>query len=250
MPRRPVKAELIAEALAERITAGEFGAAGWLPPLRDLARSYEAVERTVSSALAILAERDLVEIIPSRGTRVLRIVHRNTADITQQVGNWRGFHTAASRAGAQPYTDTYRIKDVEAAPDVAGRLGIPVGSTVLERARVQGVIVDDMRQPIQVSTTWITGEVSARLPILREHNTGPGGMGSRMEEAGYVLSYEDVVTARLPTAQEQELLGIGPDRPVMVAWRRAFDQGGTGRAVEVTLRVINPAMHELVYRYA
>jgi GntR family transcriptional regulator len=104
--------------------------------------------------------------------------------------------------------------------------------------------------PVQLSTTWITEEVVKRLPVLRGHDTGPGGMGSRMEEAGYVLGYEDVVTARMPTADERRRLAVTGDQPVMVAWRRAFDQGGTGPALEVTARIINPALHELVYRYA
>ena len=251
MPRRPVKAEQIADALAQRITAGEFGATGWLPPLRDLATAYDAVERTVTAGLAMLAKRGLVEILPSKGTRVLAtVVRRDAADITKQVGTWRGFHTAASRAGAQAYTDTYRIAEVEAEAEVAGRLGIPVGSTVLERARIQGLIVNGVRQPVQLSFTWITTDVVARLPILREHDTGPGGMGSRMAEAGYDLGYEDVVTARLPATQERERLALTEGEPVIVAWRRAFDHGGAGRALEVTVRVINPALHELVYRYA
>jgi GntR family transcriptional regulator len=138
---------------------------------------------------------------------------------------------------------------VEAAPDVAGRLGVPLGSAVLERARVQGLIVDDLRRPVQLSTTWVTAEVVARLPILREHDTGPGGMGSRMVEAGYRLGYEDVVTARLPSPAEREQLAIDENQPVVVAWRRAFDNHGAGRALEVTLRVINPVVHELVFRY-
>ena len=36
------------------------------------------------------------------------------------------------------------------------------------------------------------------LPIVREVDTGPGGMLSRMEEIGYRLRFEDTVTCRLP----------------------------------------------------
>ena len=250
MPRRPVKAEQIAAALAQRITAGEFGAQGWLPSLRDLARTYDAVERTVASGIAILAARGLVESVPSKGTRVVSTVfRRDAADITQQVGRWREFHTAAARAGGRAYTDTYRITEVPAPAEVAGRLGIPVEATVLERARIQGLVVDGSRSPVQLSSSWITAEVVERLPILREQDTGPGGMGSRMAEAGYALIYEDVITARLPGPHEQERLAIPADQPVVVAWRRAFDQASS-RALEVTLRIINPALHELVFRYA
>ena len=73
-------------------------------------------------------------------------------------------------------------------------------------------------------------------------------MGSRLEEAGYLLVYEDLVTARMPDADERAHLGLGVGQSVVVAWRRAFDQP-TGRVLEVTLRLINPGLHELVYRY-
>jgi GntR family transcriptional regulator len=126
--------------------------------------------------------------------------------------------------------------------------GIPLGTTVLERARLQGIVVDGSRQPVQLSTTWILREVVDRLPILRELDTGPGGMGSRLAEIGYSLTYEDVVTARMPSSEEQQHLELSPSQPVVVAWRRAFDQ--KGRALEATLRIINPARHELVYPYA
>jgi GntR family transcriptional regulator len=251
MPRRPVKAEQIAAALADRIGSGEIGTGGWLPPLRELSKTFQAVERTVANALALLAERGLVEVVPNKGTRVLlTTVQRDAADITRQIGSWRGFHAAASRAGAQAYTDTHRIAEVQASPEVAGRLGVPVGTAVLERARIQGLIIDELRQPVQVSNTWIIHDVVTRLPILREHDTGPGGMGSRMEEAGYRLGYEDVVTARLPDPRERAQLGLRAEQPVLVAWRRAFDQDGAGRPLEVTVWIINTAWHELVYRYA
>jgi GntR family transcriptional regulator len=249
MPRRPVKAEQIAQALAQRIASGEFGSAGWLPPLRELARTYDVVERTVMAALRLLAERGGVDLVAGRGARVSPMVQRDAADITRQVGQWRGFHVAAGRSGAEAFTDTYRIADVAAAPEVAGRLGIPIGTTVLERARVQGILVAAERCPVQLSTTWVVADAVVRVPVLREHDTGPGGMGSRLAEAGYVIGYEDVVTARMPTEPEREQLGMVTQQPVVIAWRRAFDQSGDGRAIEVTRRIINPALHELVYRY-
>lgn len=251
MPRRPVKAEQIADALAQRVAAGEFGTKGWLPPLRELARVYDVVERTAASGVALLVERGLVETVPSKGTRVLAaVVRRDAGDITRQVGTWRGFHTAATRAGVEAYTDTYRIVEVTVPPDVAGRLGIPLDAVVLERARVQGFVMDETRRPVQLSTTWIVADVLAQLPILCEDDTGPGGMGSRMAEAGYDLGYEDVVTARMPTDQEREQLALSEGQPVLVAWRRAFDHGGVGRALETTVRIIHPGLHQLVYRYA
>lgn len=251
MPRRPVKAEQIARELGDRIQAGEFAGAAWLPTLRELSRTYAVNERTVSSGLQMLAEQGLVELVAGQGARTVGgdVLRRDASDITRQQGLWRGFHTTAAKAGAEPYTNTYRIGDTEADIDVAGRLGVPMHSPVLERARLQGVVVDGERRPIQLSTTWIIPEVVDRLPILRDYDTGPGGMGSRMAEAGYRITYEDVVTARIVHRAEQESLSMSDSGAVLVAWRRAFDEN-SGRPLEVTLRVINPDLHELVYRYS
>lgn len=249
MPRRPVKAEQTADAITHQITAGRYAPTTWLPSLRDLAKEYQADPRTISHALEIVRDRQLIELVPNRGARVLaRPVQRDAADITRQIGAWRGFHAAATRAGAEAYTDTHHIGDVPASPDVAARLGIPVGTTVLERGRVQGVLRDGVRQPIQISATWVRNEVVDRVPILRQHNTGPGGMGSRFNEAGYTVRYEESVTARMPDSDELEQLAMEQGAPVLVAWRRCVDQDD--QPLEVTVRIINPALHELTYSYS
>ena len=42
-----------------------------------------------------------------------------------------------------------------------------------------------------------------RVPVLGEVNTGPGGMHSRLEELGHQIYFEESVTCRLPTEEEQ-----------------------------------------------
>jgi GntR family transcriptional regulator len=247
--RRRAKPEPTSAALDARIARGELRDSWWLRPLRALARAYDTVEHAATNRLNHFAEKGSVQTTSDKGLHVPVMVQREASDITRQVGAWRGFHTAAARSGFEAYTDTYRIADVEASQEVAGRLGIPVGAIVLERARLQGVVVDGVRRPVQVATTWVVADVVARLPILREHSTGAGGMGSRMEEAGYSLGYEETVTARRPSPHEQEQLDVAEGQPVIVARRRALDNQGSGRAVEVTVRVINAERHELVYRY-
>jgi GntR family transcriptional regulator len=79
-------------------------------------------------------------------------------------------------------------------------------------------------------------------------DTGPGGIHARIEELGYTLLFEDEVNARMPTAREQERLDLPEGQPVMVVWRRCFEESG-GKVVEVTHRVVAPARQTLVYRY-
>ena len=71
-------------------------------------------------------------------------------------------------------------------------------------ARRQGIVGDGC---VQLSTSYIRRDVADELPILRETDTGPGGMYSRMEEIGYRLHFEETVTCRLPDETEQKQLG-------------------------------------------
>ncbi|TDE22044.1 GntR family transcriptional regulator [Actinomadura sp. 6K520] len=245
MPRPPTKAQAISNALAARIVEDELAPGTWLPPERELAREYAADRSTVRRALRILAEQGLVRLRPGAGTQVRTSerVRRAAADITRQVGAWRGFHVSARRDGRTPFTRT-TVAEIEAGERLAARLDVPPGTRVLERARVQGV---EGEPPVQTATTWVIPEIVERIPVLREVDTGPGGIYSRLEEIGHRITFEESVTCRLPRAAEQRTLEIGPDQPVLTLWRRAYDQ--QGRVVEVTHRVVVGDRHELVYRY-
>lgn len=245
MPRPPTKAQVISNALAARIVEGELDPGAWLPSERRLASEYGADRSTVRRALRMLAEAGLVQLRHGAGAQVRAApkVRRAAADITRQVGEWRGFHVSAQKDGRRPFTRT-TVTEVEADERLAPRLDVPVGTRVLERARVQG---GEGEPPVQTATTWIIPEIVERIPVLREVNTGPGGLYSRLEEAGRRITFEESVTCRLPRADEQETLRIGPDQPVLTLWRRAYDQDD--RVIEVTHRVVVGDRHELVYRY-
>ncbi|MFG2087045.1 MULTISPECIES: GntR family transcriptional regulator [unclassified Spirillospora] len=245
MPRPPTKAQAISNALAARIIEGELDPGVWLPSERELAREYEADRSTVRRALRMLSDQGLVQPRPGAGTQVrtAQRVRRAAADITRQDGAWRGFHVSARKDGRTPFTRT-TVTEVEAGERLAPRLDVPPGTRVLERARVQGV---EGEPPVQTATTWVIPEIVEQIPVLRQVDTGPGGIYSRLEEVGHRITFEESVTCRLPCADEQEVLEIGPDQPVLTLWRRAYDKDG--RVVEVTHRVVVGDRHELVYRY-
>lgn len=245
VPRPPAKAQTIAQAIEDQIVAGEIAAGTWLPSERELAATYQVDRSTVRRALQTLDERGVIVLRAGKGAQVHEAdrVARDTGDVLGRVGSWRGFHVSAARAGREPYTTT-EIVEVGIDSTTARWLGVPTGTRVLQRARVQG-FADEA--PIQLSTTWILPEVTERLPILKQLDTGPGGMLSRMEEAGYRLRFEDVVSCRLPAPTEQESLDLASGHPVLDVWRRCYDQHD--RVVEVTNRVIAGGRNELVYRY-
>ncbi|MGH3818199.1 MAG: UTRA domain-containing protein [Pseudonocardiaceae bacterium] len=163
--------------------------------------------------------------------------------MTRQVGTWRGFHVSAARAGHEPFTET-TVSEVEADVMVGRGLGVPTGTLVLRRARRQGTVGGS---PVQLSTSYIRLGLVSRLPILREVNTGPGGMYSRMEELGYRIHFEESVTCRLPSDDERERLEIDVNQPVLVLWRRCYDQ--RDHILDLTHRIVVGDRQELLYRY-
>jgi len=243
MARPPARAQKIADELSRRITEGGMASGSWLPPERELAAEFDADRSTIKRALLMLEEQGLVTSLAGVGAKVANEFQRNALDITSRVGNWRGFHVSAERSGQEAFTDT-EVRDVEADVTVAKWLAVPTGTQVLERSRLQGIVGEP---PVQSSTTWIVPDVAERLPILRQVNTGPGGMLSRIEELGYQLRFEDVVTARMALKDERTRLQIDEREPVLEVWRRCYDQGD--RVIEVTQRVVVGGRHELIYRY-
>lgn len=250
MPRQPVKANRLAETLAIQIEEGTLKPGEWLPSRKTLATNHGVVISTVRAALGILADRGLVELVPGRGAIVTKRrlpMTRHAMDVTQQEGPWRGFLLSVAATGAEPFTDP-DIRDVNATVEVASWLAVPVGTRVLERNRTQGQVVDGVRQPIQVAVTWFAPSITEQLPVLRQRDTGPGGMYARMSEAGHTLRWEDTVTERPATADERARLELAEGQHVLLIWRRCYNQDD--RILEVTRRAIRSDRSPVVYRYA
>lgn len=246
MPRPPAKAQSLADTVGAKITDGVYAPGAWLPPERELAEEYQVDRSTVRRALRILVERDLITLTTGTGAQVSTpssSLRRAADDVTRQVGTWRGFHVSATRAGQEAFTET-TVGEVEADVMVGRGLGVPTGTVALQRARRQGIVGG---LPVQLSTSYIRLDLVDQIPILREVNTGAGGMYSRMEELGYRIHFEESVTCRPPNDREQEKLQIDMNQPVLVLWRRCYDQ--RDHILEVTHRIVVGERHELVYRY-
>ncbi|HET9257200.1 MAG TPA: GntR family transcriptional regulator [Pseudonocardiaceae bacterium] len=246
MPRPPAKAQNLANRIGAKIDGGLYPPGTWLPSERELAEEHQVDRSTVRRALGILAERRLVILAAGTGAQVPApgsAMRRAADDVTRQMGTWRGFHVSAMRAGRQPFTET-TVSEIEADVEVGRGLGVPTGTPVLRRARRQGIVGGP---PVQLSTSYLRLDLVEAIPLLREVDTGPGGMYSRMEERGYRIHFEESVTCRLPTKEEQGRLEIDTNQPVLVLWRRAYDQNN--HILDLTHRVVVGDRQELVYRY-
>lgn len=255
MPRPALKALEVADALEKRIRAGDYESrGGYLPSSRSLEDDEEigrkgpigAERGTIDRAKHLLKDRGLIEITRS-GAKVKTPIRYEEVDIIRPAGRWRGFGAAVIRAGGEPYADVLDVGEVEAPPEAARWLGVPTATPVLRRHRVHGAFDGDRRVPMSVSMTWILLDAVERAPAMREMDTGSGGITQRLEDAGYLLWYEDVVTACQASAEEAGVLGVAEGFALTEVWRRTYDQ--RDRIVKASRRVHHPRRQELSYKY-
>jgi GntR family transcriptional regulator len=73
-------------------------------------------------------------------------------------------------------------------------------------------------------------------------------MLSRLREAGFRLSFQEIVSARAPIPDEVAVLRLAPGVPVLVVTRLTYDQAG--RVLDAMLRVIDASRVEQSYRFS
>ncbi|MEV6525022.1 UTRA domain-containing protein [Longispora sp. NPDC051575] len=167
----------------------------------------------------------------------IRRLARNRA----QAGEQRGFYADLVQAGVE-WNVTTTIDPAKPAPAaVAELLGVTEATPVLARARRMATT----DAPLQLATSWFSPAIVEQLPILAEDNTGPGGMYSRFEDAGYTLEHTDIVGAR--EASQEEIADLELDKPVVMTILRIVRDAATDTVLEVGTLTLAGGRQELIY---
>lgn len=234
----------IADQLRGAITAGELPPGTKLPSERELSESYGVERGVVRQALATVQAWGLIVTQHGRGTFVrdrppVRRLARNRLDDTRG-RQWRGFYADLEDAGLSPQVQT-EISRKPAPDHIADRLAITLGAEVVVRARLMGTV----DEPLLISTSYFPLDVIEKAPRLEQLDTGPGGMFTLLEEAGFELRQEEAVSARMPLPEEASLLRLGPATPILRILRTIYDQHD--HPVEVCEMLLAADRQELVY---
>jgi GntR family transcriptional regulator len=198
----------------------------------------------VNTAARLLRGEGLIRVIRARGDRgggmfvrpiplIIRDASGRYRKSVREQGQSRGaFDAEIRRLGMTPRSDV-EVSRVAPPARVAETLGVPPGEPVIVRAR--RMYANDWG--VQLAPSYIPLDV-AEAAGLTAQDSGPGGMLSRLAEAGYAevrMTETDLI--RRATDEEVVFLGLDQDAPV----REIYHVGWTaaGRPVEVCIHSVS-----------
>ncbi|WP_411107337.1 GntR family transcriptional regulator [Streptomyces sp. cmx-4-9] len=241
----PVSYREIAAALRQQISDGRYQPGDKLPMLTELQEQYGAGYQTVRSAIQLLEQEGLVVAVRRRGTIVRerpekRRITRSRQVYRDEIGyyfdpaaqSWVALETPTVRWGVVPV-------------DLAATMGLSVGSEVLIRDRIMGD--PDTRAAMQLATSYLPADL-VRGTQLAESDTGPGGIYDRLEEMGHApLAWKEAVSARMPSPEEAESLGLPADVGVPLLRIVRVTRSTTGQVVEINDTRMSAELFEIGY---
>ncbi|MFJ6561771.1 GntR family transcriptional regulator [Streptomyces sp. NPDC091412] len=236
--------EKVSEDLRRRIESGQYAPGDRLPPETTLVTEYKVSLPTLRQALGALQNEGLIEKRHGRGNFVRK--QRQRAERSNLRHQWEKDRARAdlkerSTTGATERDTGLTIAQlafnaeyerVEASDTLAAALDVEPGTAVLKRTyRTRSV---DEDEPLNVARSYIPYELAEQNPDLLDEGQEPwpGGTMNQLHTVGIEVDrVEEVVTARPPTSEEVEELGLVPGVAVMDVRKTLYDIGG--RIVEV-----------------
>lgn len=147
----------IADTLQERIRSGDYAVNAFLPGESTLAREFGVSRGTVRQSINLLHERGLLRAEVGRGTRVL------AQQMPSPVLALHDFTDDVLRSGRVPTTRLLARAVISASRQVAARLCIPAGSSVIRLTRLR--LADEI--PLVYETRYLA---LATCPELLEED--------------------------------------------------------------------------------
>lgn len=245
--RRPPK-DRIADELRDAIERGLIAPGEDLPSERSLADKHGTARGTAHEAVKQLAIEGLVVIehgkrsyVRSRGP-VIRLGNDRYSP-RHRDAELPPFAAECARQGKTARVDMMSVGRVQPPEDVAGRLGLdPRRKSVICRESVS--YADD--DAVHRVTTWIPWEIAKGTGLTKAKPGHPLGIYGVLEDQGHTMTrMREEVSARMPTPDEAEALGVPLGVAVLDVLHTSLDQNG--QAYELTRFVMRADLTGLLY---
>lgn len=229
----PKYAQVVAE-IKQRIERGTYPLGSLLPSEHQLVAEFGISRPTIVRALSALRQDGWVDTQQGKGSFV------------------RGRPALADAERTRPAHDVMELPETElsgqlvqagvklAPRHITALLGLDTGARAFVRQR----LLTDDGEPVELVSAWLplelaqgTGMASADLldESIRQHLAARKKI--RLDHA------VEHITARHPSGEEAELLGIASDAPVLSVIVTAYD--ATGRPIQVSDLVLPGQRHEI-----
>lgn len=237
----------IAHELREAITSGQYQPGDRLPSERALADKHGAARNTAREAIAALRREGLVSAEHGRGVfvrpkpRWMRFGRQRYSAAMLSTNELGPFGAEAAAQGRTPHVDS-RITRIDAPDDVAARLQIEAGASIVQREN--WYFADD--EPIQIGVTFAPWHIVEGTPLADSADLGPEGIYGQFSARGHVISHiREEISARMPTREESQRMQIPDGVPVIELWHTGID--AERRPFEVTRFVMRADSAALDY---
>jgi GntR family transcriptional regulator len=233
-----------ADDLRRRIHGKEFGPGAKLPTEQQLMQHYGVSRNTVRLAIAELANQGLVATQPGRGGGVFvqerfMLTYYASRENSPGSENTLEFMQVTLAQGAEP-KEEFELSLKEATIDVAERLEIPQGSSVVVRRLVRSA--NDERVSIQAS--YYPYDLANGTKIM-EPRPVAAGIVQVLAELGHIqVGHRDELTAEMPSRDESTSLNLRRGVPVLKHWRTAYS---ASRPIRATFTLFAADRNRLVY---
>jgi GntR family phosphonate transport system transcriptional regulator len=221
-PREPVAREAgvalwrqIASRLQHDIGTGIYQPGGRLPTEADLSLQFRVNRHTVRRALEELSRGGLVRVEQGRGSFVAEDVLDYTIEPRTRFSEW------IRRHNMEPSGRLLQLKETAADAHVAANLGIRGGGKVVLLERLG--FADD--RPVSLSQHYFA---ASRLRGILEALRACATITEALKKVGVsdYLRQATRVSARLPNAEEAELLRMPRNRPLLITENVNVDRAG------------------------
>jgi GntR family transcriptional regulator len=235
----------IASTYRGKIASGELHPGDRLPTEHEIANQFGVVRQTVRTGLSLLVTEGLIVARRPRGYFVRQREHmiyrpQEKSRPRSATPEMDRFSQQISAEGRMP-SQQIEVSLVQATPDLAERLRVDVGDTIVVRRRVRFINgeptnINDSHYLLEIVKD---SEIMSPAYVPRGTDQMLAALGHRQERA------IDEIFVRMPTPEEIHRLGLGPGTPVAVH----YDTGYTadGRPVRCTVNVLPGDRHKIVF---
>ena len=207
---KPLYAQLH-DILLEKLKAGEYKKNDVLPTEAEFEEIFGVSRITARRALAELVAKGLVKRQAGIGTMVISTSEKQEVKARVRLMDGQQHHAIERH--------NLKLEQLSPPGPIAHAFGLDNGSTLLRLTRT---LSRQNEQPAQVNYIWLAPRLNdVTLASLN------GGLYSMLEQKNEnIESFQDVITAELPTEEDCQILAVSACEPLLVKTRKGYNNRG------------------------